>query len=152
MLVCPFAIVIETRLAAFTFRSVEPLIAPSTAWMVVSPRFRAVASPTAVIEATAVLEELQVTLFEMSVVVPSEYVPIAVNGCNIPRGMDALAGVTAMVVNVALMTVSKAFPEIVPTAAVMVAVPSALVVASPPDAIVAVPKFEELQVAVMVTS
>ena len=65
-------IVIEERLAAFTFRPVAPVIEPSTALMVVSPRFLAVAVPAALMEAMVLLEELHVTWFEMLGIVPSE--------------------------------------------------------------------------------
>ena len=63
---------VSERLAAFTFRPVAPVIEPSTALMVVSPRFLAVAIPAALMEAMVLLEELHVTWFEMLGIVPSE--------------------------------------------------------------------------------
>ena len=62
--------VMVERLAAFTFRSVVPLTPSKTAWILVLPRFLAVAIPTEVIDATVLLEEFQITLLEMSLVVP----------------------------------------------------------------------------------
>src|ERR1700749_827142 len=99
--------------------------------MVLVPRLRAVTRPLTVIEAMFVFDELQVTVPVISCVDPSEKVPVAVNCCKVPSGIDGLAGVTAMEVTVALVTVKVAFAETFPEAAVMVDVPGATPSARP---------------------
>src|SRR5208282_2456849 len=84
---------------------------PEAAVIVTVPRFPAVARPLTVIDAMLFFDELQVTVPVMFCVVPSENVPVAVNCCNVPRGMDAFAGVTAIETKVALiMEVPAALP------------------------------------------
>jgi hypothetical protein len=70
---------ITTKVAAVTFRAVEPDICPSVALMVVEPGLAAVASPALLIEAAAAFAELQMTCDETSCFEPSEYSPVAVN-------------------------------------------------------------------------
>jgi hypothetical protein len=67
-----------------------------------------------------------------------------------PAATDGEAGVTAIDVSTAAVTVSVAEPLIVPDVAVMVAVPLATLVAKPPVLAVAIPVAEEVQVAVLV--
>ncbi len=121
----------EARLAAFTVTADVPLTEPDAAVIVVVPRFRAVAKPLAVIEATPIFEELHVTVPVMSCVDPSENVPIAVNCCNVPREIEGFAGVTAIEVTVAPVTVSVALEEMPPEAAVMAELPAAIARARP---------------------
>jgi hypothetical protein len=61
-----------------------------------------------------------------------------------------VAGVTAIEVNTAAVTVNVDDPLIVPEVAVMVALPCATLVASPPLLTVAIVVAEEVQVAVVV--
>lgn len=115
----------EARSAALTVAVTLPLIEPEAAVIVVVPRLRAVARPLTVIDATLVFDEVQVTVAVMSCVVPSEKVPVAVNCCRVPSGMDALVGVTAMEVRLALVTVRVAVEKTLPEVAVMIEVPAA---------------------------
>jgi hypothetical protein len=68
----------------------------------------------------------------------------------LPAATDAVAGVTAIEVNTAAVTVNVAEPLIVPDLAVMVALPAATLVANPPLLIVAIDVAEEVQLAVLV--
>ena len=76
---------------------------------------------------------------------------MAANCCVSPAATDDEAGLTAIEVNTAAVTVKVAVPLIVPDLAVMVALPWATPVANPPVFTVATPAFEEVQVAVPVT-
>ena len=127
--------VIETRFFASTVAGTLPVIVPEVAVMVTDPTFLPVASPLTVIEATVAGEELHATLPVMSCAVSSENVPLAVNCCTVPSGMDAAAGVTLMEVRVALVMVRTALEETVPevpeAVAVMVELPGVTPIASP---------------------
>jgi hypothetical protein len=68
----------------------------------------------------------------------------------LPAATDTEAGVTAIDVNTAAVTVSVAEPLIVPDVAVIVADPCATLVASPPVFTVAIDVADELQVTVLV--
>lgn len=107
------------------------LIEPEFAVMVTVPRLRPVSRPLTVIDATVLLEELQFTVLVMFCVVPSENVPVAVNCCKSPKEIEALTGVTAIELKLALVTVRVALEEILPEVAVMVQVPGATALASP---------------------
>lgn len=121
----------EARLAAFTVAVDVPLTEPEAAVIVVAPRFRAVAKPLAVIDTTPDFDELHVAVPVMSCVDPSENVPIAVNCCKVPKEIDGLAGVTAIEVTLALVTVSVAPEEMLPEAAVIAELPAAMPMARP---------------------
>jgi len=69
-----------------------------------------------------------------------------------PTGMLGLTGVTEMEDRVAEVTVRVVLPEIVPEAAVMVAVPAAKAVAKPVLLTVATDGLEEVQVTRVVIS
>jgi hypothetical protein len=103
----------EDRVAEFTVTVVLPEIVPEVAVMVVTPVVRAVARPLLLTVAIVVSEELQVTCVVISWVVPSAYVPVAVNCWVAPPGMFRLAGVTAMEDRVEEVTVRVVFPETV---------------------------------------
>src|SRR5947208_1659608 len=64
--------------------------------MLLWPADTPVARPAAETVATDVLEEDQAALDERSFVVPSEYVPVALNCCVAPAAMEGFAGVTAI--------------------------------------------------------
>jgi hypothetical protein len=68
----------------------------------------------------------------------------------LPAATEAVAGVTAIEVSTAAVTVNVAEPLIVPDVAVMVVLPFAMLVASPPLLMVAIDLADELQVAVVV--
>ncbi len=89
-----------------TDNTVKPEILPEVAVIVVGPGVTGVASPfepaALLIVATDLDEERQVTDVVRFRVVLSEYVPVAVNCCVVPRAMLALAGVTSIEVSVAL--------------------------------------------------
>ena len=82
---------------------------------------------------------------------PSVYVPVAVNCCDVPKGMDDGNGVTAIETRTGGVTVSVAERLIVPDVAVMVVAPCPRVLARP-CATLATFASEELQVAVFVRS
>ena len=67
--------------------------------MVAEPFFSPVATPVALIVATAVSDELQLAELLRSLVLPSLNLPVAVNGCVAPPAaivIDGLAGVTCI--------------------------------------------------------
>lgn len=126
--------------------------------MVAFPLFTPVASPfepeALLIVAALVFEELHVTAVVKFWVVPSEYVPVAVNCLVVPLTIEGLAGVIAIEARVAGVTVSVADFDTLPAVAVIVVVPTATEVASPFDPaallIVATPTVLEVQVTVLV--
>jgi hypothetical protein len=73
-----------------------------------------------------------------------------VNCSVLPAATDGDAGVTAIEVRTAAVTVSVVEPLIVPDLAVMVEVPIDTPVANPPDFMVAIEVDDELQVAELV--
>ena len=132
--------------AGATVRMVFPEILPEVPAMVAVPGETAVARPLPSTVATAVLDELQVTCVVIPLVVPSEYVPEAVNCWVFPTGTLGLAGVIDMEDRVAGVTVREVFPEILPEVAVIVAFPAATAVASPLLLTVATAVLDDLQV------
>jgi len=92
------ATVIDCNVAG-TVEPVEPQTAPSQAVIVRSPGARAKALPefvaSFVMDTSAAFEELQVT--ESRVCGPPLLkVPVAVNRWNVPKGIEGVAGVTAI--------------------------------------------------------
>ena len=85
--------------------------------MVVDPVPKALARPAVLIVATVAAEELHVAVLLRFCVVPSVYVPVAVNCCVPPLAIDGFAGVTAIDTSVAAVTVSVVLPETVPEVA-----------------------------------
>jgi hypothetical protein len=143
----------EDRVAEFTVRKAFPEIEGSmmeAALMVAVPAETAKATPVLSIVATDVSDEFQVTC--VAKVVPSEYVPVAVNLRGTPTGMLGLDGVTAREDRVAVFTVRVALAEILPEVAVMVAVPTETAKASPASSIVATDVSDELQTTRLVKS
>jgi hypothetical protein len=132
--------------AGVTVRAVFPEILGEAAVMVAVPAATAVASPLLSTIATGVLDEAQVTCVVISWVVPSAYVPEAVNCPVFPAGTLGLAGVTDTEDRVAGVTVRVVFFAILPEAAVMVVVPAATAVASPLLLTVAIEVLDEVQV------
>jgi hypothetical protein len=87
---------IEDRVAWFTLKVVLPEIRREVAVMVAAPAATAVPSPLPSTVATDGSEEVQVTCVVISLVVPSEYVPKAINWSAISTGTLGLPGVTDM--------------------------------------------------------
>ena len=132
--------------AGATVRIVFPEILPEEPAMVAVPGEAAVARPLLSTVATAVLDDLQVTCVVIPLVVPSEYVPEAVNCWVFPAGVVGLAGVMDMEDRVAGVTARVVFPETLPEVAVIVAFPPVTAVASPLLLTVATAVLDDLQV------
>jgi hypothetical protein len=81
--------------------------------------------------ATAVLEDVHVTVLVRSLVDPSVNVPIALNCTVMPRERDGLVGLTAKLTSPGGVTVSVVLPVREPKAAVTEVMPRAKLVASP---------------------
>lgn len=83
-----------------TVNVVEPDIAPEEAVIVDIPVAMLLASPFVsgplLTVATVAFEELQCTVVVTLCVLPSVKVPVAVNCCVVPRGIEGIAGVIAM--------------------------------------------------------
>jgi hypothetical protein len=99
---------------AVTVSVVEALVDPEVAWIVVVPVFTPVARPVLLIVATVVLFELHPTTPVMFSVLPSLYVPVAVNCCVAPLTIDGLLGVTDSETRVGGVTVRLVEPLIDP--------------------------------------
>lgn len=121
----------------------EPLIPPNAALIVVLPLATLVTSPTLLIVAVVGLEELQTTELEMSCVLLSLKLPVAVNCLVVPTGMFEVAGVTTIETKLAAVIVSDAVPLTEPEAAVIVVVPAPALFTSPFESTVAVEVAEE---------
>ena len=134
---------------SFVLSRIDPWM---SALMVVLPASTAVARPLLLIVATDVMDELQVTCVVMSRLVPSEYMPVAVNCLVLRIGMIGVVGVTEIEDRVAEVTVGVVLPEILPAVAVMFEVPVARAVTRPLLLTVATDVLDELQVTCVVTS
>src|SRR6202022_2729458 len=110
--------------------------------MVVDPLPTARARPAVLMVATPAAVELHVAVLVRFWVLPSLYVPVAVNCCVLPLAIDGFAGVTAMETRVAAVTVSVVLPETAPEVACMDV--------DPLPTAVATPAAVELHVAVLV--
>lgn len=139
---------IDTSVGAVTVTVsvVEPVTPPETALIVLVPAATPVANPPAVIVATLVVTELQVTELVKFCVELSEKVPVAVNCCVAFFAIEGFAGVTAIDTNVGAVTVSVVDPVTLPETALIVLVPADTPVANPPALIVATLVVTELQV------
>jgi len=134
-------------------RTAVPGVAvPELADMVAAPALTPVARPVWSTVAKFVAFELHVTLLVMSVVLPSEKMPLAVKACVWPVAMDAVAGVTTIDVNKAEVTVATADPDLDPMVAVIVELPAATPVTNPDELTVAYAVLAAVQVAWLVTS
>ena len=83
-----------------TVRVVVPLTAPEVAVIVVLPTAMAIAAPETLMVATAVLDDSQFAVAVRFFVVPSLYIPVAVNCWVVPKPMDGLEGVAVIEVSV----------------------------------------------------
>ena len=75
------------------------------------------ANPEAEMVATVVFDEIHVTELVKFCVLASENVPVAVNCCVAPAAIDGLAGVTAIEVSVAAVTLKTEEPVTAPDVA-----------------------------------
>src|SRR5580704_3375776 len=114
--------------------------------MVVVPSATALAKPAELTVATLGDEELHVTVLVRFWVLPSVYVPVAVNCCVVPVAIEGLAGVTAMEAKTGAPTFRVVDPVIAPNAASIVVLPWLAPVARPAAVIPATPVADELQV------
>src|SRR6266568_7668759 len=113
-------------------RVVDDATSPTVAPIVDVPTPTLVATPELLIVAMAVLPAVQATEVVMSWVLPSEYVPVAVNCSVVPKSIDGSAGATAIAERIgAEVTVRIVEPVILPDVAMMVAVPPANALANP---------------------
>ena len=112
----------------------------------VVPAANPIANPPAVIIATLMVCDVQVTEFVRFCVELSEKVPVAVNCAVVPFAIERLEAVTAIDTNVAGVTVKLAEPATAPEIACIVLVPAPAAVTNPPAVIVATPVLCELQV------
>lgn len=143
----------ETRAGAPTVSCAVPEVCPTEAEMLVIPCPALLASPAVpgllLTIATAVEDEFHVAVPVKSWVLPSLYVPVAVNCCVAPSEIEADGGLTAIETNIAGVTVNVAAPLNIPEDALIVVVPTAKALASPcdPEASLIVATFaaEELQ-------
>src|SRR5438034_6164174 len=99
----------ETRVGAVTVSTAVLLVMPPEVAVILElPTLRPVATPLALMEATAPLLEFQVTELVRSCVLLSVYVPVAVNGCVRPLAIEGLLGVTAMETRVGAVKIGRA--------------------------------------------
>src|SRR5438309_5797494 len=77
------------------------------------------------------VSELHIAVVVRSCVLPSVYVPVAINASVVPSAIVAFSGVTAIDTSAAGVTASVVVPFTAPEVAVIVVVPAALVRASP---------------------
>jgi hypothetical protein len=119
--------------------------------MLVIPAAAAVARPDKLIAAVAGVPELHVALVVTFCVLPSLYVPVAVNCRVAPVTSVGFAGVTAIDCSVAAVTVSVAELLLTdPDVALIVVLPTPAPVAKPEALMVATVVADELHVAVLV--
>ena len=125
----------DTSAAVVTVSVVDPATAPEVAVMVAVPSPTLLAKPCVgaalLIVATAAVSELHCTVPVMFCVLPSVYVPVAVNGSLVPSGIVGIAGVTTIETSTAGLTVRVVDPVIVPNVAVIVVLPKATLLAIP---------------------
>jgi len=109
----------------------EPEIEPTDAVTVELPTATAVAKPVLLTVATLAADEFQTAVLLTSCVLLSVNVPVAVNCWVIPAGTVALAGITAIELKAAALTVRAAEPDIKAEVAETVTLPNATLLASP---------------------
>jgi hypothetical protein len=145
-------IAIETRAAGVTVRVAGGAFTPPALMpIMVEPVASVLANPivpaASLMVATPIVLEVQYPDCVRSWVVPSVYVPVAVNCCGMPTGTLAVGGLMAIETSVAAVTVSTVEPEIVPEVALMVVVPIPVLMTNPVVLIVAVVMVLDAQVA-----
>lgn len=96
---------IEVIAGALTVNVVELVTAPKVAEIVVVPAATPVAIPFTSMVATPVAVDAQLTRAVRSRLLPSLYVPVAVNCCDVFTGKEEAAGEIAMAVRFVTATV-----------------------------------------------
>src|ERR1039458_9637300 len=129
-----------------TVRFADPVRDPEVALIVAVPTALATAAPVGLTLAIADPDELHVAVFVRFCVLPSLYVPVAMNCCVSPAAIEALAGVTVTEARTGEVTVSVAVPCTVPEAAAIVVLPTIKPLARPAALIVATGSADELHV------
>jgi hypothetical protein len=109
-----------------------------------------VAEPPLPIVATVAGDALQFTVAVRSCVLPSLYVPLAVNCCVVPFAIEALAGLIVIAVNTGGVTDNDAEPLIAPADALMLVAPGLRPTASPAPLTVATPTTEKVHCTALV--
>jgi hypothetical protein len=104
--------------AGVTVTVVVAEVAPEVAVMTDEPTAIAVARPVELTVAALAVAEVQVTVLVRLAVVPSVYVPTALNCSVRPFATLGAAGVMEIDSSTAGVTVRVAFPDVVPDAAV----------------------------------
>jgi hypothetical protein len=120
--------------------------------IVVDPAATDAARPRLFMVATASFAEIQVTDEVISLVVPSEYVPVAENCQVSPRAIAESAGVTLREVSTAGVTVRVVAADTLPDVAWIEVVPALTDVARPLESMAAIPGCDEVQVTSVVMS
>src|SRR5438309_9865981 len=110
---------IETRNAEVTVGTVETVTDPEVALLVAVPVAMRVARPVLLTLAVEVAFELHVAVEVRFCELPSVNVPVAVNCCVVPSGIEGFVGVTAIETSAAAVTVNVALPAIEPAVAVI---------------------------------
>ena len=135
-----------------TVKTVESEIPPDAALMVVVPVRSPVALPSRLILATDVFDDDHVTSLVMFLVLPSEYVPVALNCSEAPLRIDGFVGVTVTLTSVGGHTNRSVESEIAPSFALIFAKPMPTPDARPVLSIVATDSLEDDQVTLRVMS
>ena len=144
---------ISVRTAVVTVRAAgEDVTVPEDAVITADPALTPVARPVALMVAKFVALEFHVTLFVMSVALPSEKIPLAVNDCVWPVAIEAVPGVTKIEFKSTAFTVAVAEPVVDPIDAVMIELPADTPVTRPDEFTVAYAVLRAFQVARLVTS
>ncbi len=97
-------IAIDTSAAAVTVSTPEPLTVPEVAVMFAVPMPTLCASPPLLIVAVETVSDDHVVVLVRFCVLPSVYVPVAVNCSLVPSAIDGVAGVTAIDTSAAVVT------------------------------------------------
>jgi hypothetical protein len=139
--------VIEVSTAGVTVSEVMPLTLPELAVMTDEPVASADARPIVEMVATAGLADAHVTEAVTFLVEPSVYVPVAMNCSVRPLATDGSAGVTAIEVKSAAVTVRVVVPVTPPSVALTVLPPSASAMARPVLVILATATLDDAQAA-----
>jgi hypothetical protein len=134
----------DTSAGGATVKPADAEMEPTLAMIVEVPVALVLASPEALTLAT-LLEELQFTEPVRLCVPPSVYVPVAVNCCVVPSGMESADGVTVNETSAGGPTVNALDPLMPPDVAVMFAAPMPMPLASPLLLISATDCVSELQ-------
>lgn len=104
------------------------------------------------IVATLVVSEVQATAEEISWVVPSVKVPVAIKRWLVALAIEGVVGDIAMEVKAALLTTKAEVPVLAPEVAVMTMLPDRILVKRPAESMVAMLLLLEDQVTVDVKS